>query len=105
MDAEEGGVGELYSYDVEDFVVNMCKARKRQGGNVVHVTSAIFSRSLGDSSPPVHIEIGLLSEQTSYVQNPQEVFERKGMNLAVFQKVKKERQDSEDLQELQGLNG
>ena len=32
MDAEEGGVGELYSYDVEDFVVNMCKARKRQGG-------------------------------------------------------------------------
>ena len=49
-------------------------------------------------------EIRLLSEQTSYVLNPQEVFERKGMNLAVFQKVKKERQDSEDLQELQGLN-
>ena len=46
----------------------------------------------------------LLSVQTSYVQNPQEVFERKGMNLAVFQKVKKERQDSEDLQDLQGLN-
>ena len=69
------------------------------------MTSAKLEGSLGDSSPLVHIEIRLLSEQTSYVQNPQEVFERKGMNLAVFQKVKKERQDSEDLQELQGLNG
>ena len=105
MDAEEGGVGELYSYDVEDFVVNMCKARKRQGGNEVHVTSAKLEGAMDDFSPLVHVEIMLLSEQTSCVQNPQEVFERKGMDFAVFQKVKKERQDSEDLQEQQGLNG
>ena len=54
---------------------------------------------MGDFSPLVHVEVRLLSEQTSHVQNPQEVFERKGMNLAIFQKVKKERQDSEDFEQ------
>ena len=61
MDTE--GSDELYSYDVEDFVINMCKARKRQ-----------------------------------------EVFERKGRDLAVLESVKKRRQRAaaEDVQQLQG---
>ena len=60
MDTE--GADELYSYDVEDFVINMCRARKRQ-----------------------------------------EVFERKGRDLAVLASVKKRRgHDSDDVQELQG---
>ena len=60
MDSE-GSEGELYSYDVEDFVLNMCKARKRQ-----------------------------------------EVFEKRGRDLAVLYRRQTERAAPQDVQELQG---
>ena len=47
MDLE--GCDELFSYDVEDFVVNMCKARQRQevferNGNDLAVLASVKKR-------------------------------------------------------------